>query len=141
MVTVKFYDNAPDDLLKFAVMVSRHNGKWVLCRHKDRNTYEWPGGHREHGETVTDCARRELWEETGAVKYTLSPVCIYAVADDAKETLGMLYFAEIFEFGPMPQLEIEEIVLFDEPPEDLSRWTYNTIQPKLVAKVKEVLGI
>lgn len=60
MVTVKFYDKAEDGLLKFAVMVSRHNGKWVLCQHKNRNTYEWPGGHREKGEDILTCAKREL---------------------------------------------------------------------------------
>lgn len=28
--------------------------KWVFCKHKERETYEVPGGHRESGETITD---------------------------------------------------------------------------------------
>ena len=64
---VKFYDLVDDSLLKFAVIISKSNGKWVFCKHKERNTYEIPGGHREEGETIFETAKRELVEETGAV--------------------------------------------------------------------------
>ncbi|MGD9570165.1 MAG: hypothetical protein AB7V48_17955 [Sedimentibacter sp.] len=37
MVHVKFYDNVDDNLLKFAVVAAKYNGKWVYCKHKDRN--------------------------------------------------------------------------------------------------------
>ena len=47
---VKFYDKIDDDLLKFAVIISKSNSKWVFCKHRDRDTYEVPGGHREAGE-------------------------------------------------------------------------------------------
>ena len=46
---VKFYDTVNDELLKFAVIISQSNGKWVFCKHKERDTYEVPGGHREAG--------------------------------------------------------------------------------------------
>ena len=48
MVEVKFYDKVDDELLKFAVIIARSNGKWVFCKHKKRNTYEIPGGHRDY---------------------------------------------------------------------------------------------
>ena len=51
MLEVKFYDTVDDSLLKFAVIISQSNGKWVFCKHKERDTYEVPGGHREAGET------------------------------------------------------------------------------------------
>ena len=47
MLEVKFYDTVDDSLLKFAVIISQSNGKWVFCKHKERDTYEVPGGHRE----------------------------------------------------------------------------------------------
>ena len=75
MTEVKFYDAVDDKLLKFAVIIARTNGKWVFCKHRERDTFEVPGGHREKGEPITDTARRELYEETGATEYTLKPVC------------------------------------------------------------------
>ena len=66
MLEVKFYDSVDDFLLKFAVIVSQSNGKWVFCKHKERDTYEVPGGHREAGESILETAKRELQEETGA---------------------------------------------------------------------------
>lgn len=51
MIEVKFYDTVEDSLLDFAVIIAKANGQWVLCKHKDRDTYEVPGGHREIGET------------------------------------------------------------------------------------------
>lgn len=47
MTKVKFYDNISDELLKFAVIISKTQGKWVFCKHKERDTYEVPGRHRE----------------------------------------------------------------------------------------------
>lgn len=76
---VKFYENAEDNLLKFAVIVSKANGRWVFCKHKERNTYEVPGGHREDGETILETAKRELREETGAVDFDIQPICVYSV--------------------------------------------------------------
>ncbi len=57
---VKFYDTIDDSLLKFAVIISKYHGKWVFCKHKERDTYEVPGGHREDGESILDAAKREF---------------------------------------------------------------------------------
>ena len=57
MLNVKFYDNVADNFLEFAVIIAKTNGKWVFCRHKDRDTYEIPGGHRESGETIFETAK------------------------------------------------------------------------------------
>ena len=63
MVEVKFYDSIDDKFLKFAVIISKTNGKWIFCKHKERDTYEVPGGHRESGEDILATAKRELMEE------------------------------------------------------------------------------
>lgn len=82
MLEVKFYDTVDDSLLKFAVIISQSNGKWVFCKHKERDTYEAPGGHREVGEDILETAKRELQEETGAIvceidgKIVASCVCV-----------------------------------------------------------------
>jgi len=133
-VIVRFYDHMDDRLLKFAVILAKHDSKWVFCKHKARNTYELPGGHREPGETILAAAERELREETGAVDFTLSPVCVYSVTGSNRvnttgdETFGMLYFADIQTFEPELHSEIERIEFFDALPKSL---TYPLIQPAL----------
>lgn len=133
MVKVKFYDNVDDKLLKFAVIIAKTGGKWVLCKHKERDTYEVPGGHREPGETISETAKRELYEETGAVDYKIRPVCVYSVTAennfDGKETFGMLYYADIKSFEKELHSEIEKIMITDKLTDD---WTYPLIQPKLI---------
>ena len=132
---VKFYDTAEDNLIRFAVIISKSNGKWVFCKHKERGTYECPGGRREAGETVLECAKRELYEETGAIDYEIMPICVYSVTGKTRvnetgdESFGMLYFAEIKEFEQELHSEIERVDFFDELPE---KWTYPLIQPLLI---------
>ena len=77
MVEVKFYDNVADEFLKFAVIISKTDNKWVFCKHKERETYEIPGGHREPGESILETAKRELQEETEQLILELNQyVCI-----------------------------------------------------------------
>lgn len=135
MIEVRFYDEIEDSLLKFAVIISKTNGKWVFCKHKERDTYEVPGGHRESGETIEETARRELREETGAVEFDIKPVCVYSVKGKTRanenlndETFGMLFTADIFSFEEIHS-EIEKIIICDEVVEN---WTYPLIQPKLL---------
>ena len=133
---VKFYDTVDDTSLKFAVIISRSKDKWVFCKHKERDTYEVPGGHREYGETIDETAKRELYEETGAVSFEIRPICVYSVVREENidegtpgETFGMLYYAEIFELENELHSEMEKIIITEELPE---RWTYPLIQPKLM---------
>lgn len=139
MIKVSFYDEVDDGLIKFAVIVSKYKDKWVFCRHKDRSTFEIPGGHREVGETVTAAAIRELAEETGAVDFNIFPICVYSVKRyNGVESFGMLYYAEILEFERELKFEIESIHLLDGFPDE---WTYPDIQPKLMEEVIHRRGI
>lgn len=134
---VSFYETVADDLLKFAVIIAKFQGKYIFCKHKARNTLEIPGGHREAGENIVETARRELYEETGAVDYDIAPICVYSVIESGNyngaETFGMLYFAQVRSFELELHSEIEKIVLSEELPE---HWTYPTIQPELLAEAK-----
>lgn len=137
---VKFYEQVEDRLLKFAVILSKSEGKWVFCKHKERDTYEVPGGHREPEETIEETAKRELQEETGAIDFELQPVCVYSVLGKTRvnersdeETFGMLYFADIKTFEKELHSEMEKIILTDSLP---TQWTYPLIQPKLLEEAE-----
>lgn len=139
MTKVNFYNEAPDDLLEYAVIIAQYGNQWVYCKHKDRSTYECPGGHREPNEGIDETAKRELWEETGAMEYDITSVCVYAVERDGQESYGMLYYAKIYKFGDLPKYEIERIELLDDNPPTLS-WTYPDIQPYLLERVAQIKG-
>ena len=137
MIEVKFYDQVEDALLKFAVIIAKTDGKWVFCKHRERDTYEFPGGHREPGETILETARRELREETGAIDFTLKPVCVYSVKGKTRvnnsedtESFGMLFTADITSFEKELHSEIEQILITDTLVEN---WTYPLIQPHLLS--------
>ncbi len=49
MTEVKFYEEAADELLKFAVIIARSGDKWIFCKHRDRDTWEAPGGEESFG--------------------------------------------------------------------------------------------
>ena len=140
MIEVKFYDQVSDELLKFAVIISKTNGKWVFCKHKERNTYEVPGGHREENETILETAKRELKEETGALDFTVTPICVYSVTgknkvnETGEETYGMLFFADIKSFENELHSEMEKVLITDTLVEN---WTYPLIQPKLIEEAKK----
>lgn len=139
MIEVNFHDRMADELLKFAVIIAKTEGKWVFCKHRERSTYEVPGGHREAGETILEAAKRELQEETGAVDFKIQPVCVYSVKGKTRinkqendESYGMLFVAEIFSFEELHS-EIETILITDKLVEN---WTYPLIQPKLLEEAK-----
>lgn len=137
-MAVNFYEEVDDNLLKFAVIIAKTEDKYVFCKHKDRNTLEVPGGHRETGEEILETAKRELYEETGAIRFDMKPICVYSVIAkenfNGQETFGMLYFADIKDFEDELHSEIEKIVITDKLPK---HWTYPQIQPKLMEEAKK----
>jgi len=130
MITVHCFEKETPDQVKpgFSVIAARYEGQWIFVRHRERRTWEIPGGHIEAGETPYDAARRELYEETGALDFSLHEICLYRVRIDAEDSYGMLYLAQVRNLGSLPESEIAEVLLAEDLPKDL---TYPEIQPPL----------
>ncbi len=127
---VQFYeDNTIDESkLEFAVILAKYQNKWIYCKHKERNTWEIPDGHREKDEEILYTAKRELKEETGAEDFSIRPVAVYSVTIGNKTNYGKLFYSEVRTINQNLEHEIEKIQLFNDIPENL---TYPEIQPLL----------
>ena len=131
---IEFYDSLDDAKISIAVIVAKtRDGQWVLCKHKERTTLEVPGGHRNQDESPLEAARRELYEETGAIDYTIEKVCAYSIKEDTFEYCGLLCYAEINRFEKEIHSEIECVILTNELPDN---WTYPEIQAEFLAELK-----
>ena len=132
---VEFHDIEPQGIdMSIVIIVSRYRGKWILVKHKERNTYEIPAGHIEPGEHPSFTARRELYEETGATDFDLKFLTYYTIIKHGKTSGGYLFFAEVNELSKLPDYEISKIGLFDSLPDNQ---TYPLIQPVLFNYVLE----
>lgn len=114
-----------NDYVFTVIVVFDGAGGLVLCRHKDRSTWETPGGHIEPGETPAEAAARELFEETGIAPKELTAVADYEVDGVA----GRLFSATIDTRSPLPDFEIAETIISNGLPNNL---TYPAITPILV---------
>ncbi len=121
---------------KFTVICTSYQGKWMLSKHKKRNTWETQGGHIEKDETPLECARRELFEESGINDADIYPVCDYWGFDPKSCSNGMVFLAVVHSLGELPESEMKEIGIFDALPEEL---TYPQVSPRLYAEAEKVL--
>lgn len=121
---------------KYVVVCSRYQDKWLLSRHKKRDTWETQGGHIEPGETPMDAAHRELYEESGVKEAVIEPVCDYYGYDSQSHSNGMVFLAQIHHLGKLPESEMKETGLFEEMPENL---TYPQVTPLLCREAEKLL--
>ena len=132
----ELYPFASLESYQFVVVCSRYGGKWLLSRHRERETWECQGGHIEQGETPLQAALRELYEESGVRDVSLYPVCDYRGYDPAGCSGGQVFLADVHRLGTMPESEIRETALFDEPPKAL---TYPEATPRFLEEAYGVL--
>jgi len=116
---------------KYVVVCTRYRGKWLLSRHRARDTWETQGGHIESGETPLDAAQRELYEESGVSDAEIIPVCDYYGYDDKGHSNGVLFLAKVHSLGTLPESEMERVQAFAQLPENL---TYPSVTPVLIAE-------
>ena len=122
----------------FVVIFCRYQDRWLYCRAKDRDSFETAGGHIEPGETPIEAAMRELYEETGAVDFDITPIFDYSVEKDTGYTTGQVYLAHIHKLGELPDFEMAEVKLFDSTPDKMR---FAQILPVLYKKTQIWLNL
>lgn len=131
-MTCRTYETGSLKQYKYVVILSEYRGKILLSQHKQRTTWETQGGHIEPGETPMEAAKRELFEESGALEYEMEPLCDYWAGEEGTEDWanGMVFRASIRSLGPIPDSEMAWVQCFDVLPGNL---TYPAITPVLFA--------
>lgn len=121
MPEVRFYAPEYDacDTVAYVVIAARYKGKWIFVKNRKRKAFEIPAGHIDVGEDAVNAAGRELYEETGALKFVYRCVNTYSVNNGNSVKLwGKLFLAEVSVIGDIvDRNEIEEILLSDIMPE------------------------
>jgi len=62
------------------VVINKHH-QILLQKRKDIGTWWVPGGYLELGETIEDCAKRELFEETGLIARNMELIKVFSGND------------------------------------------------------------
>ncbi len=129
-LTCRTYEIGSLQQYKYVVILSEYKGDILLSRHKYRTTWETQGGHIEFGEEPLDAAKRELYEESGAIDFEIEPLCDYSAGVEGTEDWanGMVFHAIIRKLEGIPAREMAETGQFNVLPQNL---TYPEITPVL----------
>jgi 8-oxo-dGTP diphosphatase len=79
---------------KHVFVICQYEDKWLLTNHKVRGL-EFPGGKCEVGETLEQAARREVYEETGAVLGALNWIGEYKVTDQEGSFVKAVFWGQV----------------------------------------------
>jgi 8-oxo-dGTP diphosphatase len=79
---------------RHVLVVCRYLDQWVLTDHKLRG-FEFPGGKVESGETITEAAKREVFEETGGIVKNVLYLGQYRVNRESDPFIKSVYFAQL----------------------------------------------
>lgn len=121
---------------KYVVVLSVYKGMLMLSKHNFRTSWETQGGHIEEGETPLEAAKRELYEESGAVDYTIEPIFDYRSGDEKNYADGQVFLAHTKRLEPIPEdSEMRDVGFFEYLPHSL---TYHKITPVLFAHAKKL---
>ncbi|MFE8703320.1 RNA deprotection pyrophosphohydrolase [Cytobacillus sp. FJAT-54145] len=113
-VRLSFKPNTFIKLAKHVLVICEYNGQWVLTNHKKRGL-EFPGGKVEADETLEAAAKREVYEETGAVIRSLDHIGDYEVLDKNNIFIKAIFYGKVERIVPKENyLETDGPVLIGE---------------------------
>lgn len=97
---------------RHVLVISRWQGRWLLTDDKKRGL-EFPGGKAEEGESLTEAAVREVYEETGAVIDELEWFAEYFV-DGSPPFCKTVFLAKVSAIEKIELMETNGPILAEE---------------------------
>lgn len=127
-----------DKDIDFVIIATNYQAsdEWIFVRKKGSSSWELPAGHKEEDESVSQTANRELFEETGAKEYNIEVLTDYTLITNDAVGVGRVFLAIVNKLGPLPDSEIEEIVIKKDFPKP---HTYKNIQKEILEYAKKHL--
>lgn len=130
--SIKFYKNLKTKNISIVLILAKFQNKWIFCKHKNRDTYEICGGHIEKNEDLENAAKRELYEESGAICKELKLVGFLANYNLNPTQYSALFYADIQKLDKLPNFEMKEVCLFNDFP-------LNTTYPETYLKIQKII--
>ena len=96
------------EVIRVKALIVNSSGKILMAF--NNNTFQFPGGHLEDGESKEECIRREVMEETGIIiEESLEPFLVITTYDDKyfdtnKRVLNSIYYYRIIS-DEVPNLD------------------------------------
>ena len=96
------------EVIRVKALIVNSSGKILMAF--NNNTFQFPGGHLEDGESKEECIRREVMEETGIIiEESLEPFLVITTYDDNyfdtnKRVLNNIYYYRIIS-DEVPNLD------------------------------------
>jgi 8-oxo-dGTP diphosphatase len=97
-VELTFTTNAFQQPAKHVLVICQYKGAWILTNHKVRGL-EFPGGKVEEGESLKESARREVYEETGAILDEMIQIAEYKVSEEKESFVKAVFWGKIKEIS------------------------------------------
>ena len=99
-VSLSFSKNQFQEEAKHVLVICQYRDGWLLTNHKKRGL-EFPGGKQEAGETLVEAARREVYEETGAILGDIIRIGEYKVSSQNEVFLKAVFWGMITRMDRM----------------------------------------
>lgn len=94
LVELSFTGHSFKEQVKHVLVICQSSDGWLLTHHKNRGL-EFPGGKIEMGEAPEEAARREVYEETGAILTNLIPIGEYRVLDPKGAFVKGIFWGQV----------------------------------------------